>query len=73
MNLEHSTQANTTPVNPASLSVAEVAKLLSAAGGKPVSVEQVQADINAGAPVDSGGRINLIAYTAWLAREVQSR
>lgn len=73
MNLEHSTQPNTAAVNPASLSVADVAKLLSAAGGKAVAAEQVQADVDAGAPVDAGGRINLVAYTAWLAREVQSR
>lgn len=56
-------------VNPASLSVEEMARLLSAAGGRKVTPEQVQADIDAGAPVLPGGKINLIHYAAWLTRE----
>lgn len=56
-------------VNPASLSVEEMARLLSAAGGRKVTPEQVQADIDAGAPVGAGGKINLIHYAAWLTRE----
>ncbi|MBI1373647.1 MAG: hypothetical protein GC159_13035 [Phycisphaera sp.] len=62
-----------TAVNPASLSIEEVSRLLSAAGGKKITPEQVQADIDAGAPVGAGGRINLVHYTAWLVREVQAR
>jgi len=38
-----------------------------------VMVEQVQADIDAGAPVGAGGRMNLMHYAAWLLREVQAR
>lgn len=60
-------------VNPASLTVVELAKLLSAAGGRKVTAEQVQADIDAGAPSLPGGKINLVHYTAWLLQEVQSR
>jgi len=60
-------------MNPTSLGVEEMAKLLSAAGQKRVTTEQVQADIDAGAPVGGDGRMNLIHYAAWLAREVQSR
>lgn len=59
-------------VNPSALTVAEVAKLLSAAGGKKVTPEQVQADLEAGAPVGPGGTLNLVHYTAWLLREVQT-
>jgi hypothetical protein len=60
-------------VNPASLTIDEVSRLLSAAGGVRVSPEQVRADIDAGAPVGPDGRINLVHYTAWLVREVQAR
>jgi len=38
-------------MNPTSLGVEEMAKLLSAAGQKRITTEQVQADIDAGAPV----------------------
>lgn len=67
------TPANPHAVNPQSMTVAETAKLLSAIGGKRVTSEDVQADVDAGAPMVAGGRINLVHYTAWLAREVQSR
>jgi hypothetical protein len=60
-------------INPASLSVEDMSRLLSAGGGKKISPEQVQADIDAGAPVDAGGRMNLVHYAAWLVREVQTR
>jgi hypothetical protein len=66
---------STTPVavNPLSLSIDETARMLSAAGGKRITPAQIQADIDAGAPVASGGRINLVHYVAWLIKEVQSR
>ena len=60
-------------VNPASLSIEDMSRLLSAAGGRKVTPEQVQADIDAGAPVGAGGRMNLVHYAAWLVREVQAR
>lgn len=73
MSLEQSPQPNisppASPVNPASLTVAELARLLGTAGGKRVSAEQIQADIDAGAPVSAAGTINLIHYAAWLTRE----
>lgn len=69
--------ALTTPapatVNPVALTVEETARMLSAGGGRRVTVEQVQADIDAGAPVGRDGRINLVHYAAWLLREVQAR
>lgn len=60
-------------VNPMSLSVEDMSRLLSAGGGRKISPEQVQADIDAGAPVGPGGRMNLVHYAAWLVREVQTR
>ena len=60
-------------VNPLALTVEETARMLAAGGGRRVTPEQVQADIDAGAPVGRDGRINLVHYAAWLVREVQAR
>ncbi len=60
-------------VNPLSLTLEEVARLLSAAGGRKVTVEQVQADLDAGAPLAAGGRVNLVHYAAWLIRGAQAK
>lgn len=58
--------------NPASLSVEQMARLLSAGGGRKVAMEAVQADIDAGAPTNRDGTLHLVHYTAWLLREVQA-
>ena len=73
--MPHSDMPNMTPtqVNPLALSVVELAKMLSAVGGKKVAAEDVQADIDAGSPVGAGGKVNLVHYTAWLLREVQAK
>ena len=59
--------------NAASISVADLARMLSAAGGRLVTPEQVMADLEAGAPSLPELRVNLIHYAAWLLREVQRR
>ena len=53
-----------------SLTPAELAKILAAAGKRRVTPEMVQADIKAGAPANPDGTVNLIHYTAWLVREM---
>jgi hypothetical protein len=60
-------------VNPLSLSPDELARMLSTAGSRRITPEQIQADIEAGAPVGPGGKINLVHYAAWLLREVQAK
>jgi hypothetical protein len=52
------------------LTVAQAAKVLSAAGGRRITEEMLRADIDAGAPVNADGTLNLVHYTAWLVREV---
>jgi hypothetical protein len=52
------------------LPLADVAALLSRVGGKPVTAEMVRADIDAGAPANVDGTINLVHYAAWLVRNV---
>ncbi len=51
------------------LTVAQAAKVLSAAGGRRITEQMLLADIDAGALVNADGTINLAHYTAWLLRE----
>ena len=60
-------------LNPTSLTVADVARLLTRAAGQSVTVEMLQADLAAGAPANADGTLNLIHYAAWLVREMASR
>jgi len=56
----------TPKLNPMSLSITDAAKLLSKAGGKAVTEDEVKQAIDAGAPVDASGNINLLHLGAWL-------
>ena len=58
-------------LNPAALTVADAAKILTAAGGGAVTAEMIQADIDAGAPTNADGTINLVRYAAWLNKEMR--
>jgi len=60
-------------LNPSALPVADAARLLSAAGGQRVTAEMIQADVDAGAPTNGDGTINLVQYAAWLVREMANR
>ncbi len=57
-------------ISPQSLRLEDLAKILSAMGPKPVTVEMLQADIDDGAPVNRDQTMNLLHYSAWLAAEV---
>ena len=67
------TQPNKPTLNPTALPVADAARLLSAAGGTRVTAEMIQADIDAGAPTNADGTINLVQYAAWLIKELSGR
>lgn len=56
-------------LDPAALPVADAAKLLSRAGGQTVAESTIRDDLDAGAPANADGTINLIHYAAWLVRE----
>jgi hypothetical protein len=60
-------------VNPLAIPLAELAAMLTKVSGRTVSVEQLQLDVENGAPATPDGRVNLVHYAAWLAREVQSK
>ena len=51
-------------VNPAALSMAQVAQMLG------VPPRKVQRHVDAGAPRGPGGTVNLVHYAAWLNREL---
>lgn len=57
-------------LHPQYLRLEDLARILSALGPKPVTVEMLQADIDDGAPVNPDGTMNLLHYSSWLAREV---
>ena len=73
MTPEHAPSSGGKPgLNPAALSVEDAAKVLSRMGGKPVTTDMLQADIDTGAPMNGDGSINLVHYAAWLVKEMAS-
>ncbi len=74
MTPEHAPSSGGKPgLNPAALSVADAATVLSRMGGKPVTADMLEADIDAGAPKNPDGSINLVHYAAWLVKEMSAR
>jgi hypothetical protein len=57
-------------LNPTSLAVADAARLLTRAGGQSVTIQMLETDLAAGAPVNGDGTINLVRYAAWLVKEM---
>ena len=66
-------QPNSQQLNPAALTAAEAARLLTAAGGRPVTADMVQAAVDAGAPVLADRRLNLVELMAWLERTLAEK
>ena len=60
------------PLNPQALRLADMARVLSASGPSPVTVEMLQADVANGAPTNADGTVNLVHYAAWLLKEISS-
>ena len=59
-----------TPVDPNRLTPEQAAKLLSAAAKIRIPVEQIAEDLEAGAPQNADGTLNLVHYAAWLVKEM---
>lgn len=57
-------------LNPAAMPVADAARVLTRLGGKPVTEAMLRADIDAGAPTNADGSVNLVHYAAWLVKEM---
>lgn len=49
----------------ASLTAAQLAEMLSRASDTEITEEHIKADIDAGAPTNPDGTINLLQYGAW--------
>ena len=58
------------PINPAALSLADAARLLTKVGGPSITEAMLRDDVAAGAPTNAGGTINLVHYAAWLVKEM---
>lgn len=56
-------------MNPAALSIDDLASLLSRVGEQPVSPAKIREHVEAGAPRNEDGTLHLVHYTAWLARQ----
>ncbi len=63
-------QAPPRPLTPSALSLADAARVLSAAGGI-VTEAHLRKDVEAGAPANADGTLNLVHYAAWLVRETR--
>ncbi|MFN4840501.1 MAG: hypothetical protein ACK5MB_09055 [Phycisphaerales bacterium] len=79
MTPEHAPSSGQTPggqgmsrLNPAALPVADAARVLTRLGGKSVTDSMLRADIDAGAPVNADGSLNLVHYAAWLGKELSA-
>jgi len=59
------TVAPAAPVNPAALTIAQAARLLS------VAEEKVRDHVAGGLPTGPGGTINLVTYAAWLNQRLK--
>ena len=57
-------------LNPAAMSPADAARVLTRVGGSPVTEAMLRADIDAGAPTNADGSINLVHYAAWLVQQM---
>ena len=66
----HDAGATPAKKSPASLDIDDLVRLLRASGSRHAGAEQVRADIEAGAPTNADGTMNLVHYGAWLARQV---
>jgi len=55
------------------LALSDLAKLLSKSAGRPIAPEILRRDVEAGAPVNPDGTINLVHYAAWLVKEMAAR
>ncbi|MGW8256626.1 MAG: hypothetical protein ACWGMZ_03980 [Thermoguttaceae bacterium] len=56
-------------MNPQSLRLEDLARILTMSGPKPVTVEMIQKDVDAGTPLNTDGTMNLVSYGAWLVKE----
>jgi hypothetical protein len=57
-------------LRPAALPLADAARVLSRLSGTAVTEAMLRADLDAGAPTNADGTLNLVHYAAWLVKEM---
>ena len=62
--------ADNAPIDPNRLTPEQAAKLLSAAVKVRIPLDQIERDMEAGAPRNPDGTISLVHYAAWLVKEM---
>lgn len=55
---------------PEALSKENLVTVLRRSGSRTISMERLEADIAAGAPVNTDGTMNVIDYAAWTLKEM---
>jgi len=70
MTESHASEPDKRQLRPTALALEDAARLLTSLGGRAVTAEMIRADIEAGAPVNADGTINLVHYGAWLVKEM---
>jgi hypothetical protein len=63
-------ESNAPSLNPTRLTLSDAVRAMRAAGAREVTVESLRSDVDAGAPTNADGTINLVHYAAWLIREM---
>lgn len=58
------------PVDPNRLTVEQASKLLSAVARIRIPEQQIAEDLASGAPQNQDGTISLVAYAAWMLKEM---
>ena len=64
-----SVSGRNTPLRTTELPISAAVRVLAKAGARHLTEEALRADIEAGAPVNADGTVNLVHYAAWLVRE----
>ncbi|MEX1230844.1 MAG: hypothetical protein WEB58_11440 [Planctomycetaceae bacterium] len=64
------TDGEKSPLNPTALAVRDAARLLSKVGAFAVTEAMLHDDVEAGAPTNADGTINLVHYAAWLVKQM---
>ncbi len=67
------TKRPTHPINASSMTASQLATVLSKACGDAIDAAAIEADLEAGAPRNDDGSVNLIRYAAWLVQEASKR
>ncbi|MCA9287805.1 MAG: hypothetical protein KDA05_04425 [Phycisphaerales bacterium] len=66
---EHAPSPAAPRLNPAAMPIPDAALVLSRMCGRTIDEGMLRADIDAGAPTNSDGTVNLVRYAAWLVKE----